>query len=366
MYDVGIASGVSFSSDIKHQPLHIKHLLNQLADGKPLSREQAHEAFDTIMSGQAEPAQTAALLTFIRVRGATVDEIVGAATVMREKVTPVEVPAGLTAIDTCGMGGTGSTLFNISTTAAIVAAAAGRPHGVCVAKHGNRAVTSKSGSSQVLEALGVKIDVTPDTITRCMDEAGIGFCFAPAHHGAMKHAMPIRQALGFRTVFNLLGPLTNPAGATRQVIGVPTLELVQTIASVMVELEADHAMIVHSQLPDGRGLGELTTFGPNQIAEVRHGMIQSSQVDPETLGLSFGLESSVTVESPAQSAAMVERVLSGASGPARDIVRLNTAAALVVADLVEDLIEGLDRATEAIDSGAARAALDKLVAVTNE
>ncbi len=343
----------------------MKEILSHLAEGRSLSREQAQEAFDTIMSGNAEPAQTAALLALIHARGATVDEIVGAATVMRRKATPVDVPEGLTAIDTCGMGGTGSTLFNISTTAAIVAAAAGRPHGVCVAKHGNRAVTSRSGSSQVLEALGVKLDVTPETITRCLDEAGIGFCFAPAHHGAMKHAMPVRQALGFRTIFNLLGPLTNPAGVTRQVIGVPTLELVQTIASVLVELGAEHAMTVHSRMSDGRGLGELTTFGPNQVAEVHNGMIQSSQVDPETLGLSFGLESSVTVDSPAESAAMVERVLSGASGPARDIVRLNTAAALLVADVVEDLTEGLDHATEAIDSGTAREALDKLVAITN-
>ena len=344
----------------------MKQLLSQLADGNPLTIEQATQAFEQIMTGQASPVQTAALLSLIAARpqGAAVDEIVGAVRVMRDKMTPVVVPSGLEAIDTCGMGGTGSSFFNISTAAALVAGAAGRPHNVVVAKHGNRAVTSRSGSAQVLETLGVKLQVAGDTLTRCLDEAGICFCFAPVHHQAMKHAMPIRQELGFRTLFNLVGPLTNPAGVTRQVIGVPTLELTDTIAQAMNLLGAEHVMIVHSQLPSGSGVGELTTFGPSQVSELHHSMIKSYQVDPEAMGLSFSLPSSVTVDSVQASANLIRSVLAGQAGPARDIVALNAAAALKIAGLADELPQGLDMAMNAIQSGAAQAALDTLVKVT--
>ncbi len=342
----------------------MKDLLQQLAAGTPLTIEQATEAFEQIMTGQASPVQTAALLSLIAARGAAVEEIVGAARVMREKVTPVAVPDGLRVIDTCGMGGSGSRLFNISTAAALVTAAAARPHGVAVAKHGNRAVTSRSGSSQVLEALGVRIAVSNETLTRCLDEAGLCFCFAPAHHSAMKHAMPIRLELGFRTIFNLVGPLTNPAGAKRQLIGVPTLELTDTIAQAMQQLDAEHVMIVHCVMPDDGGIGELTTFGPSQVSELHNGMIKSYQVDPEALGLPFSLPDSITIVTPDDSASIIRGVLDGKHGPARDIVALNAAAALKIAGVADDLPRGLDLALDAIDSGAAKAALEKLAATT--
>ena len=345
----------------------MQHLLRQLADGQPLTREQAVEAFTLIMAGPpdgATHAQVGALLALIQQRGATVDEIVGAATVMREKATRVRVPAGLTIVDTCGAGGTGSTFFNISTTAALVVAAVGRDQGVAVAKHGNRAITSKSGSAEVLEVLGVKLIVSGDTLTRCLDEAGVCFCFAQCHHPAMKHVAPVRKELGITTIFNLLGPLTNPAGARRQLIGVPTPELTATFASVLRELGADHAMVVHSKLPDGRPLGELTNFGPSFAHEVQHGMIKSMSIDPADLGLPFAIPESVMVSDARQSADVVRRVLEGEHGPARDIVRLNAAAAMLVAGLVKSLPEGLELAAESIDSGRAKQTLETLVALT--
>jgi anthranilate phosphoribosyltransferase len=347
----------------------MKELLHHLATQGPLSRDQAVDAFTRIMTPPpdgATPAQIGALLAMIATRAPTVDELVGAATVMRQKVTRVETPDGMTIIDTCGVGGTSSTFFNISTTAAIVVAAAGRPHNVGVAKHGNRAITSRSGSAQVLQSLGVNLQVPPEALTRCLDEVGICFCFAPAHHPAMKYAAPVRQELGIRTIFNLLGPLTNPAGALRQLIGVPTAELTQTFASVLRELGADHAMIVHSTLPDGRPLGELTNFGPSVAHELNHGMIKSIVIDPANLGVPFALPESVSVKDADDSARMVRKVLAGEAGAARDIVRLNAAAALIVAGLVRNMSDGVDMATDAIDSGAARQTLDALVTLTRE
>ncbi|WP_432798658.1 anthranilate phosphoribosyltransferase [Poriferisphaera sp. WC338] len=342
----------------------MKELLASLADGQTLSTSQTQSAMDHIMSGEADPVQTGAFLAMITLRKPTADEITGAVLAMRSRVLPVDVPEGLTAIDTCGMGGTHSTFFNISTTAAIVAAGAGRPHNLCVAKHGNRAISSRTGSSQVLECLGVKLDVPPATITQCLDQAGIGFCFAPAHHAAMRHAMPVRTALGFRTLLNLIGPLTNPAHVTRQLVGVPRPELLQTIAQVLANLGAEHAMIVNAELPDGKRLGELTTFGPTQAAELHNGMIKTHQIDPATLGLPFAVPESVEVNSPEESAAIIREVLSGAHGPARDIVILNAAAALRIGSVVHDIPEGIELAATAIDSGAAQKALDQLVAIT--
>ncbi|MFA9479380.1 anthranilate phosphoribosyltransferase [Phycisphaerales bacterium AB-hyl4] len=347
----------------------MKHLLAHLVTGNTLSTEQAVEAFELIMTGQATPAQTGALLAMIEHRGATIDEIVGAATVMRDKVKCVTVPAGLRVIDTCGTGGDHAGTFNISTAAALVAAGAGKPQGIAVAKHGNRSVTSNSGSSQVLDTLGVKLQVTPDTLSRCLEEAGLCFCFAPSHHPAMKHAAPIRAELGFRTLFNVLGPLTNPAGATRQVIGVFATQMTKPIANVLARLGADHAMVVHGQIPDDDGkhvdgLDELSTCGPSQISEVRDGKVKTYEIDPDDLGLSYSHPKALKVDSPERSAAVIRELLEGEVGPPRDIVMLNAAAALVVAELAEDLPEGLELARESIDSGAAKQALDRLVEIT--
>ncbi len=342
----------------------MKEALATLAGGGTLSREQARCAFEAIMTGSAPPAQVGALLAMLAARPLTVDELVGAATVMRDKVTRVDVPDGLTVIDTCGTGGTHSKVFNISTSAAIVAAGAGRPHGIAVAKHGNRSITSRSGSAQVLEALGVKIRVSGATLTRCLDEAGICFCFAQAHHPAMKHAMPIRLELGFRTIFNVLGPLTNPAGATRQVMGVYDPAMTELIARVLGELGAVRAMVVHGTTETGVPLCELLTSGRTRVSEWRDGQVNTRELDAATLGLPAGDMGAMEVNDPVRSAEIIGSVIAGDDGPARDIVCLNAAAALVVADLAADLADGLKQARESIDSGAAGRALSRLVEIT--
>ena len=354
----------------------MKLLLAHLASGAQLSVEQTIAAFESIMTGQATAAQIAALLSMLQLRGVTEDEMVGAATVMRRHVTPVALPAGLTVIDTCGTGGTGSHTFNVSTAAGLVAAAVGRPRGMAVAKHGNRSVTSASGSSQVLEALGVNIQARGVTLTRCLDEAGFCFCFAPLHHPAMKHAAPIRADLGFRTIFNLLGPLTNPGGARRQVMGVFTPQLTEPIARVLQRLGSEQAMVVHGRLSagpagggsgqsEGNGLGELTTTGSTRISHLQGGMVRTYELDAASLGLPQARALDLRVDGPEASAAIVRSVLSGQAGPARDIVCLNAAAALVVADLAGDLAKGLTLAASAIDSGAAAAVLERVVEITN-
>ncbi len=347
----------------------MKPQLSKLSQGQTLTSDETTEAFEQIMTGQASPAQVGSLLAMIELRGATVDELVGAARVMRSKVAPIEVPAGMTVIDTCGTGGDHTPTFNISTTAALVAAAVGRPHGVGVAKHGNRTVTRTSGSSQGLEALGVKLDVTPDVLTRCLDETGFCFCFAPAHHPAMKHAMPVRLELGIRTMFNLLGPLTNPAGAGRQVMGVFKPELTEPIARVLQQLGAERAMVVHgykSASRDQGGYCELSVNGPSQISELRDGQVSTLDIDPAALGLDVSPLDTLLVDGPESSARVIENVLAGDSGPARDIVMLNAAAALVVAGLADDLDNGLKSSADAIDTGAAREALATLIRITND
>lgn len=347
----------------------MKTILAQLASGQTLTVEQAHHAFDLIMTGQSSAAQTGALLSMIQMRGPSVDEITGAAQVMRERATRVTVPEKLTVIDVVGTGGDHSQTFNISTAASLVAAAAARGYGVAVAKHGNKAVTSNSGASQVLQTLGVKLMVKPQTLTKCLEEAGICFCFAPAHHPAMKHAAPIRADLGFRTIFNILGPLTNPAGATRQVIGVFAPSLTMTLANVLKKLGCEHAMVVHGQVPGNTGqlqgaLDELSTCGPSQISHVKGEQIKTYEVDPTTLGLPLSHPEALHADGPGASAKIIRTLLDGAHGPPRDIVCLNAAAALVVADIAEDLVDGVDRAAEAIDSGGASKALEELVRVT--
>jgi len=338
-------------------------------DGQTLDRDQATAAFEAIMTGQSEPTQTAALLSLIATRGPTVDEVTGAAAVMRAHVTTVNVPDGLTAIDTCGTGGDHAGTFNISTAAALVAAAAGRPQDVCVAKHGNRSVTSKSGSSQVLETLGVKLAVSPDTLTQCLDEAGICFCFAPRHHPAMKYAAPIRADLGFRTIFNILGPLTNPAGTSRQVIGVFHKDLCKMLGQVLANLGAEHAMVVHGLVPTGKGdhltgLDELSTCGPSHACQVGDGDLTPIDIDAGELGLPISHPSALAADGPEQSAQIIRSVLAGKHGPARDIVLLNGAAALVVAGLAGDLSEGLGLAAEAVDDGRAGQTLETLARLT--
>lgn len=349
----------------------IQDLLGRLVAGETLSVEQAVKLFEQVMVGGITQAQIGAVLSLIQQRGSTEQEILGAARVMRQKAWKVTVPPGLTVVDTCGTGGDHAQTFNISTTVALVTAAAGRSKGVAVAKHGNKSVTSSSGSSQALEALGVKLRVAGSTLTRCLDDAGLCFCFAVAHHPAMKHVAAVRRELGFRTLFNILGPLTNPAGAQRQLLGVFSADLTEPIARVLHELGSQHAMVVHG-LPydeasaDGQsgGFDELITAGTNRVSHLRHGTVQTYEIDPASLGLAIGHPASLRVGSPQGSADMIQSVLAGQHGPARDIVALNTAAALLVADVVDDLSQGLQLAAEAIDSKAAAAVLKKLVQIT--
>jgi anthranilate phosphoribosyltransferase len=348
----------------------IQSALRQLAEAEPLNEQQAFDVFNVVMSGGASDAQIGALLASIQTRpgGPTVDEITGAARSMRQHATAVDVPKGLDVVDTCGTGGDHSGTFNISTAAAIVAAGAG----ATIAKHGNRSVTSKSGSSQVLEALGVKLDVDGDGLVRCLTEARICFCFAPAHHPAMKHAIGPRKELGFRTIFNVLGPLTNPAGAKRQVMGVYDDKLTEPIARVLKRLGAVHAIVVHGKslaAPDrtegGLGLDEITTTGPTRMTVLQNGSIETTDMHPADLGLRTASVGELRCEGVDQSAAIIREVLDGTEGPARDIVCLNAAAALLVADLAEDLPAGLEKARQAIDNGEAKATLDKLVELSN-
>ena len=328
-----------------------------LAKGEPLNRHQARAAFELIMTGQATDAQIGALLAAMQVRpgGPTVDEITGAAQVMREKLLPVAVPEGVEPIDTCGTGGVGGVTFNVSTTAAIIAAGAG----AYVAKHGNRSVTSRSGSSQVLQALGVKLDVPVATVERCIAEARIGFCFAPAHHPAMKYAIGPRKELGFRTIFNLLGPLTNPAGARRQLIGTVSPTVADQLAHVLANLGAKRAMVVH-----GDGQDDIATTGETYIAHVDNGQVTSQTITPEQFGLARAKLGDLMIDGVEASAQAVRRVLDCESGPRRDIAALNAAGALVVAGLADDLVDALAKAQQSLDTGAAKATLQKLVDVT--
>ncbi|MEQ9460676.1 MAG: anthranilate phosphoribosyltransferase [Phycisphaeraceae bacterium] len=338
----------------------IREVLPDLVKLRSLSRESAEAIFDAIMEGKAEPLEIAALLALIQARGATVEEVVSAARAMRRHLVPVETPVGLRVMDTCGTGGTGSRVFNISTSAAIVVAAAGRPRGLAVAKHGNRAVTSASGSSDVLQELGVELPMPAGSLPKAMDEAGVCFCFAPAHHPGMKHAGPIRAALGIRTIFNLLGPLTNPAGARHQLLGVGDEATQDLMVRALEQLGAERAWVVTTELPDGRRLGELTPFAPISVAKLEGGVIESMTVDPAGLGLAGDDPSSIVVANPAESAAMIRAVFDGEAGAARNTVVLNAAAALVVGEVAEGLEEGVVMAAEALDSGAARLTLAKL------
>ena len=332
----------------------LRPLLAQVASGRALSESEAEAAFDIIMNGDATPSQMGAFLMALRVRGETVDEITGAARIMRAKALAIEAPPGT--IDTCGTGGDGSGTFNVSTASALVAAGCG----VSVAKHGNRALSSKSGSADVLTALGVNIDADMTVVRRCLWEVGIGFLMAPRHHSAMRHVAPTRVELATRTIFNLLGPMSNPAGAKRQLVGVFAPEWVVPMAEVLGRLGAERAWVVH-----GAGIDELTTAGVSTVAEFKDGRVTSFEVAPEDAGLARVPRDALRGGEPAHNAAQMRELLGGATGPLRDIVLLNSAAALFVAGRAADLREGVRMAAEALDGGAAKRALDRLVAETN-
>lgn len=331
-----------------------KPLLAKLADGQTLSDVDAEIFFSACLRGEPTPAQVAAAVTAIRLRGETVGEIAACARAMRAAAKRLDHPYDT--VDVCGTGGDGLHTLNISTAVGFVAAGGG----LKVAKHGNRAITSKSGTADVLAALGVNIDATPEQQRKALDEASICFLFAVAHHGAMKHVSPIRQQLGFRTIFNLLGPLTNPAGARRQVVGVPSPRFIEPIGKALGQLEAVHAWVVH-----GSGLDELTTTGETEVAEWKDGKLRLFTITPEAVGLPRAALVDITGGAPEHNAAALRRLLEGEKGPYRDIVMLNAAAAFLVGGAVETLREGLDYAAASLDDGKALAALDQLVTLTN-
>ncbi|MBN9076610.1 MAG: anthranilate phosphoribosyltransferase [Rhizobiales bacterium 65-79] len=331
-----------------------KSHIAKVAGGKPLTFEEARAAFDIVMSGEATPSQIGGFLMALRVRGETVEEISGAVATMRAKMLPVEAPAD--AIDIVGTGGDASGSYNVSTAAAFVAAGAGLP----VAKHGNRALSSRSGAADTLAALGVNIEATPAQISACIREAGVGFMFAPAHHSAMRHVGPTRVELGTRTIFNLLGPLSNPAGVKRQLVGVFSPEWVEPLAHVLKGLGTEAAWVVH-----GDGLDELTTAGPTKVAALRDGKVRSFEIVPEEVGLARAEPADLKGGDAVRNAEALRAVLDGVKGPYRDIVLLNAGAAILVAGKGATLQEGIAIAVDAIDSGKARAALTKLVEVSN-
>jgi anthranilate phosphoribosyltransferase len=336
-------------------PPDIKTIIGRVAAGGRLSEPEAARAFDILMSGNATPAQMGGFLMALRVRGETVDEITGAARVMRAKAVPIEAPPG--AIDTCGTGGDGAGTYNISTAAALVAAACGVP----VAKHGNRAMSSRSGAADVLAALGVNLDCDMALVKQALWQVNICFLMAPRHHTAMRNVGPTRVELGTRTVFNLLGPLSNPAGARRQLLGVYAPEWVEPLAQVLHRLGSEAAWVVHGS----DGLDEITTTGPTKVAELRNGAVRSFDLNPEEAGLFPCLPRDLKGGDAATNAEALRALLNGAAGAYRDIVLLNGAAALLVAGKAADLKAGVAQARHALDSGAARSTLEQLVAITN-
>ncbi len=334
----------------------IKEAIGKLVDGRSLGLDEAAQVMEEIMAGDATPAQMGAFLTVLRVKGETVDEIAGLAAAMRARAVPVTTTRPV--VDTCGTGGDARGSFNISTAAAFVAAAAG----VAVAKHGNRAMSSSCGSADVLEALGVNVNLSADQVARCVEQVGIGFMFAPLFHPAMRHAAGPRRELGFRTVFNVLGPLTNPAGAGVQIVGVYDAELVPTLACVLRDLGSEAAFVVNG----ADGLDELSLAGPNTVAVLQKGQVHRLTLDPAHYGLARADKGALRGGDATENAAILRDVLGGAPGPRRDAVLLNAAMALVAAEAAADPQEGLARAAASIDSGAALRVLDALIAYTAE
>jgi anthranilate phosphoribosyltransferase len=348
----------------------IKAALAKVIEQQDLSEAEMVEVMNQIMGGEATPAQIGAFITALRLKGETIEEITGAARVMRACATPIRVGKTLdidredinedqeTILDTCGTGGSGTRSFNISTTVAFVVAACG----VKVAKHGNRSISSACGSADVLEALGVNLEVTPERVSHCIDEVGIGFLFAPALHGAMKHAIGPRREIGIRTIFNILGPLTNPAGADRQVLGVYREELVEPMAGVLQKLGCKRGYVVHG----ADGMDEITLTAATRVAEIEGEALRSYQITPEEFGLDRCSLAELQGGDAETNAAIVKSILTGAKGPKRDVVLLNSGFALAAAGVSSSPAEGVERAAEAIDSGDALAKLQALVALTTQ
>ena len=347
----------------------IKNAISKVVLQQDLVETEMIEVMNQIMGGEATQAQVGAFITALRMKGETIEEITGAAKVMRDHATPIRVGKALdidreeinldreTILDTCGTGGSGTKSFNISTTVAFVVSACG----VKVAKHGNRSISSACGSADVLEALGVNLNVTPEQVESCINDVGVGFLFAPALHGAMKHAIGPRREIGIRTIFNILGPLTNPAGADRQVLGVYDEKLVEVLAKVLVKLGCQRGFVVHGQ----DGMDEITLTGPTRVAEINEGQVSLSTIEPEDFGLRRCLLSDLQGGDAEENASIVRDVLAGAEGPKRDVVLLNAAYALVAAGIAESVDAGLQKARNMIDEGLAKAKLEGLVNLTN-
>lgn len=341
--------------------MNIREAIQKVVERTDLTETQMYGAINSIMSGEVSPVLIGSFLTGLRMKGETVEEITGAVRVMREKVTfidtGVDMSAGGIVVDTCGTGGDGASTFNVSTTAAFVVAGCG----IIVAKHGNRAVSSSCGSADVLEAAGVNLNLDPEQVSECIKRCGIGFLFAPALHGAMKHAIGPRKEIGIRTIFNILGPLTNPSGANVQVLGVFSEKLIEPLAHVLGKLGSRRALVVHG---DG-GLDELTVTGTTAVAEFRNSSVETYRISPEQFGLSRATIEDIRGGSDAkESAAMMERILNGEQGARRDMVLLNAGAALMAAGMTEDIGSGITLAADCIDSGKAAAALAALVDVS--
>jgi anthranilate phosphoribosyltransferase len=333
----------------------IKEAISLLVHGKDLSENEMIGSMRDIMEGNATDAQIAAFLTALRMKGETVDEITGAARVMREKVEKIKAPAYT--VDTCGTGGDMSHTFNISTTSALVVAACGVP----VAKHGNRSVSSRCGSADVLEALGIKIDLAPQKVEKCIEKTGFGFMFAPLFHPAMKYAIGPRRETGIRTIFNILGPLTNPAGAERQIMGVFQDELTGKLAQVLAKLGVKHAFVVHGE----DGLDEITNTDKTRISEMKDGRVNTYFITPEDLGFARAVKSDLAGGDARENAAITTDILQGREGPKRDIVIMNAAAALIAGDRAKSLPEAVKIAAEAINSGAALKKLEEVKTLSN-
>lgn len=331
--------------------MDIRNAIAEVIEGRSLDEEEMAAVMRQIMQGEATPAQIGGLLMALRAKGESVAEIAGAARVMREFATRVEVaPEAL--VDTAGTGGDGKGLFNVSTGASFVIAAAGGR----VAKHGNRSLSSRSGSADVLENLGVRIDMSPEESARCIDEIGIGFLFAPAHHAATRHAAGPRKELGTRTLFNLLGPLTNPAGAPNQIMGVFAPEWVETIAHVFQALGSRHVLVFHSE----DGLDELSIAAPTRVAELRDGRVETYHVRPEDYGIAAGSLDDLVVQDNQESADLIRQALAGRTGPATEMIALNAGAAIYVCGRAESLADGVRRARQVMEDGSARARLEQL------
>lgn len=334
---------------------NLKPIIAKVASGASLSREEAANAFDVMMSGEATPSQMGGLLMALRVRGETIEELTGAVATMRAKMLRVSAPPD--AIDVVGTGGDASGSYNISTCAAFIVAGAGVP----VAKHGNRALSSRSGAADVLAALGVRIELAPEQISECIKQAGIGFMFAPAHHPAMKHVGPTRVELGTRTIFNLLGPLSNPAGVRRQMVGVFSRQWVEPLAQVLKNLGSERAYVVHGS----DGLDEITTSGPTSVASLENGTVKTFEIVPEDAGLPKAKPEDLRGADAQANAEALLAVLKGKKSPFRDVAVLNAAAALVVAGRAATLKAGVALAEKSLSSGEAEGRLDRLIAVSN-